>query len=93
MLDCIEELLSKLKVNGKILLQSDIGVLSPYSQQCSEIRDSLCKRGYKEITVGSAEIFQGQQRPVVIVSTVRTGDNIGFVENEKVFYYIIFITI
>lgn len=73
-INCIEESLTKY-----------IGVLSPYRQQCHEIRDKLCKKGYEEITVGSAEIFQGQQRPVIIVSTARTSDDIGFLDDEKVF--------
>lgn len=85
-IECVEESLNKLKINDKPVVQSDIGVLTPYSQQCHEIRDKLSEKGYGEITVGSAEIYQGQQRPVIIVSTVRTGDDIGFVDDGKVFY-------
>lgn len=84
----VEEVHSKLKINSEPLKKSDVGVLTPYSQQCHEIRKKLGERGFDEITVGSAELYQGQQRPVIIVSTVRTGDKIGFVDNGKVIYYI-----
>lgn len=83
-LKCIEEVKCKLKINGKLVRQTDIGVVSPYTQQCSEIRAKLCKKGHTETTVGSAEVFQGQQRPVIIISTVRTGNDIGFVNDPKV---------
>lgn len=84
-LECIAEILSKLKVDGKALVQSDIGVLSPYSKQCQYIRNKLCERGHDGISVGSAENFQGQQRTVIIVSAVRTGGNLRFVSDKKVF--------
>lgn len=34
--------------------------------------------------MGTAETFQGQQRDVIIVSTVRTGAKLGFVKNGQV---------
>ncbi|KAJ6648016.1 putative helicase mov-10-B.1, partial [Pseudolycoriella hygida] len=50
--------------------QSDIGVISPYKLQCEFLR-LLCKRdGFHEITVGTAEKFQGQERKIIIASTV-----------------------
>lgn len=83
MLDYVEEL-QRLRINGKYIIYSDIGIVTPYSQQCSEIRQRIHARGYKDITVGSAEVYQGQQRPVIIISTVRTGNDIGFVNDAKV---------
>lgn len=78
------EILSKLKINGNHLRQADIGIVSPYSEQCSTIRARLSAKKYDKITVDSAEKFQGQQRKVMIVSTVRTGDAIGFVGDGQV---------
>lgn len=70
----VDEILSKLKINGNHLRQADIGVVSPYSEQCISIRARLNAKQYDKITVDSAEKFQGQERKVIIVSTVRTGD-------------------
>lgn len=52
------------------LKQSDIGVISPYRLQCEYIRLTCERKGFKDITVGTAEKFQGQERKVIIVSTV-----------------------
>lgn len=84
-LEYVQELNAKLKISNKNINQSDIGILTPYNEQCYRIRQDLSSYGYDKITVGSAEIFQGQQRPVIIVSTVRTGENIGFVADPQRF--------
>lgn len=49
---------------------SDIGVLSPYRLQCEFIRLTCKRNGFQSITVGTAEKFQGQERKVIIASTV-----------------------
>lgn len=59
----------------------DIGVLSPYRVQYERIRSFSTN---KDITVGSAEMFQGQERPVTIISTVRTDGDLGFVRDPQV---------
>lgn len=58
--------------NGRKVEFSDIGVVTPYKLQCKIIR-RLCKRMNYDITIGTAEIFQGQEKPIMILSTVRTG--------------------
>lgn len=67
--------------------EADIGIVSPYKLQCRRI-NLVCKElGYSNITVGSAEIFQGQEKPIMIVSTVRSGKyGLGFVNDPKVCY-------
>ncbi|KAG6811022.1 hypothetical protein H0H92_009325 [Tricholoma furcatifolium] len=50
---------------------NDIGVISPYNAQCRKIRTAL--RGVADsVKVGSVEEFQGQERRVIIISTVRS---------------------
>lgn len=76
----------------------DIGIIAPYRKQVEKIRKALNTvaelKQWKEIKVGSVEEFQGQERKVIIVSTVRSSVsyvkmdqdfNIGFLSNEKRF--------
>ncbi|XP_033097183.1 putative helicase MOV-10 [Anneissia japonica] len=80
--------------SGKKLKQSDIGVISPYRKQVQKIQKALDKRNYKDIKVGSVEEFQGQERLIIIVSTVRSSEQflkddkhfkLGFLNNPKRF--------
>jgi helicase MOV-10 len=51
---------------------SEIGVISPYSAQVDRIRDLLDKHGCNDVRVGSVEEYQGDEKTVIIISTVRT---------------------
>lgn len=62
----------------------DIGVVSPYKAQCQLLQAECGKVGAANVTIGTAEIFQGQERPIIIVSTVRTDGEIGFVAEPRV---------
>lgn len=64
--------------------QSDIGVVAPYKLQCKLLACACRQCGFNDITVGTAEIFQGQERPVMIISTVRTDKTLGFVNDARV---------
>ena len=64
-MEFIEKLI-KIDIN-----QSEIGVVSPYKLQCKKIRRKCSEMKYSGITVGTAEVFQGQERKVMIMSTVR----------------------
>lgn len=70
--------------NGREAVVNDIGVVSPYRQQCSLIQKECRRRGYEAISVGTAEIFQGQEKKIMIISTVRSDGQLDFVEDEKV---------
>ncbi|KAK3566500.1 hypothetical protein QTP86_034004 [Hemibagrus guttatus] len=80
----------------------DIGIITPYRKQVEKLRKAIirCDRELKvfqdieHLKVGSVEEFQGQERRVIIVSTVRSSSdylkldsifNIGFLKNEKRF--------
>lgn len=71
----------------------DIGVVCPYRAQCQKIR-LILKTFAPDIKVGSAEEFQGDERLVMIISTVRSSQNLleydyrftlGFVSNPRRF--------
>ncbi|TRY89114.1 hypothetical protein DNTS_011152 [Danionella cerebrum] len=77
---------------------SDIGIIAPYRKQVEKMRKALNTvselKKWEEIKVGSVEEFQGQERKVIMVSTVRSSVsyvkmdqdfNIGFLSNEKRF--------
>lgn len=84
----VDELLTTVKqlvencFNGKIVKSSVIGIISPYLKQKELIRQK-CER-FEGITIGSAETFQAKERPIIIISTVRTGGNCGFLSDARV---------
>uniref|UniRef100_A0A3B4BM13 RNA helicase n=1 Tax=Periophthalmus magnuspinnatus TaxID=409849 RepID=A0A3B4BM13_9GOBI len=78
------------------LSAKDIGIIAPYRKQVEKIRKALnsVKAVSQWSDVGSVEEFQGQERKIIMVSTVRSSINyvkmdkdfnIGFLSNEKRF--------
>ena len=73
----------------------DIGVVTPYQKQVQKIRMLLRANDYdSDLKVGSVDEFQGQERRVIIISTVRSSKEwidfdvnhvLGFVANPKRF--------
>jgi helicase MOV-10 len=77
----------------------DIGIITPYARQAQKIRLALTaslanSNVVDRIKVGSVEVFQGQERRVIILSTVRSEPdkvstdlryNLGFVASAKRF--------
>ncbi|KAI0634736.1 P-loop containing nucleoside triphosphate hydrolase protein [Trametes polyzona] len=73
---------------------TDIGVITPYFAQVRKIRTLLRKSNISDVKVASVEEFQGQERRVIIISTVRTNRELlsydakftlGFVSNPRRF--------
>lgn len=63
----------------------DIGIITPYHRQVQKIRKLLDVHGYSECKVGSVEEFQGSERSIIIISTVRsTVDYISLDQKHKV---------
>ncbi|KAM7411859.1 hypothetical protein PAMA_021707 [Pampus argenteus] len=102
LMDYVKKLLNS---QGKkalgIITAQDIGIIAPYRKQVQKLRKALDKVGkdlkwtdMDKLKVGSVEEFQGQERRVILVSTVRSSPNyaeidkqfnLGFVKNEKRF--------
>ncbi|XP_059152220.1 RNA helicase Mov10l1-like [Physella acuta] len=72
----------------------DIGIITPYRKQVEKICLMIDRLGIPEVKVGSVEEFQGQERQVIIISTVRSNEKLigsdvrhtlGFLSNPKRF--------
>lgn len=51
--------------------EEQIGIISPYLAQVKRIRKRL-DDSYRNIDIGTTEFFQGREKPIMIVSAVRT---------------------
>lgn len=49
----------------------DIGIISPYHKQC-QVLNFMCKGEGVSVEVGTTELFQGREKRVIIISTVRS---------------------
>ncbi|XP_039120023.1 probable RNA helicase SDE3 [Dioscorea cayenensis subsp. rotundata] len=76
------------------LTEVDIGVITPYRQQVLKLKKALESLEMPDLKVGSVEQFQGQEREVIIISTVRSTVkhnefdrvfNLGFLSNPRRF--------
>ncbi|OXU24496.1 hypothetical protein TSAR_010596 [Trichomalopsis sarcophagae] len=61
-----------LELYNRGLEPDDIGIITPYSKQVYNVRNLLAAFEMDIPKVGSVEEFQGQERKVIILSTVRT---------------------
>uniref|UniRef100_A0A182Q4Z5 RNA helicase n=1 Tax=Anopheles farauti TaxID=69004 RepID=A0A182Q4Z5_9DIPT len=78
------QMLIKAGVNGRIVQQEDIGIVTPYSKQVEYIKNGLSALGFDKIEIGSAEQYQGREKPVIIVSTVRSNRRtVGFLADWR----------
>lgn len=81
----IKKLLEEFKKEGT-LPKLDIGIITGYRGQKDLIRKSVNNSGYdkiaKTIDINTLDAFQGRENDVIIYSTVRTKNSIGF-QKEK----------
>ncbi|CAG9818274.1 unnamed protein product [Phaedon cochleariae] len=76
------------------VLPEQIGVVTPYIRQVCKVRDILRQNNFEGVEVGTTETFQGREKRVILITTVRAQKdlllydrkyNLGFVRNEKRF--------
>ncbi|EFC37912.1 predicted protein [Naegleria gruberi] len=66
--------------------EHEIGIITPYRKQAEEIKKLLRKSTnplYKKIFVGTTEQFQGQERRVILLTTVRSSSTEGLEQDSK----------
>jgi hypothetical protein len=72
----------------------DIGIITPYNKQVHKITQGLESKNIRGVKVGSTELFQGQERRIIVISCVRSNPElvesdrrhlIGFISNPKRF--------
>ncbi|XP_011684301.1 PREDICTED: putative helicase MOV-10, partial [Wasmannia auropunctata] len=85
-------ILMNTKFNTRAIRTEDIGIIVPFKRQQLDIKHYLATMNLKGITVGTVETFQGQERNVMILSTVRSKimmhddvKHLGFLSNPKRF--------
>ncbi|XP_017473977.1 PREDICTED: putative helicase MOV-10 [Rhagoletis zephyria] len=61
----------------------DIGVISPYKLQCALIKKQLHEQNISGVEVGTVEIFQGREKPIIIASFVKSFCNLGFTADPQ----------
>ncbi|XP_050511315.1 putative helicase mov-10-B.1 isoform X2 [Diabrotica virgifera virgifera] len=71
---------------------SDIGIVTPYARQVYTLKALLKGNQIEGVDVGTTETFQGREKRIIIISTVRAQKDLllydklyklGFVKNEK----------
>ena len=80
------------RLHGMKIEQSHIGLITPYRKQVYKLQTVCRKKKWDKLSIGSVEQFQGQERLIIIVSTVRSDPkftakdakfHLGFLRNPK----------
>ncbi|XP_038054023.1 RNA helicase Mov10l1-like [Patiria miniata] len=83
-----------LNSTSPVISPEDVGIITPYRKQVEKMRLLLVSLSIHGIKVGSVEEFQGQERVAMIISTVRSSEDLltfdlrhhlGFLSNPKRF--------
>ena len=75
------DLLLRVGIDGVKIVPDDIGVVSPYKAQLNKLRETLNHE--RKIEIGTAEYYQGREKKIIIISTVKSRDYVGFLKSEK----------
>lgn len=74
------------ELDGVEVEPEDVGIVTPYRKQVDRIRRLVDALGLERVKVGTVEEFQGSERDVIIISTVKSGGSgLGFMSSEKRF--------
>lgn len=74
--------LLKRGIEGKKVEAVDIGIICPYGAQRKRFTEKF--KDVKELEVGTVDSFQGREKLIIIMSTVRSQtETVGFLKNEK----------
>ena len=74
------------------LTDNDIGVIAPYNKQVQKLKRLFKAESLDNVKVGSTEMFQGQEKKVIIITSVRSSEdwvgsdvrhNLGFLDNPS----------
>lgn len=86
------ELLLGKKLGNLKIESKHIGIITPFKLQRIQIKKRLEEKGWINVEVGTVELFQGREKEIIILSTVRSRifvhdgiQHIGFLSNEKRF--------
>lgn len=76
------DLLLNAGVNEIKVTHEDIGIVSPYKAQLNKLKETF--RYARGIEIGTAEYYQGREKKIIIISTVKSGiSGVGFLKSEK----------
>ncbi|XP_003399605.4 putative helicase mov-10-B.1 isoform X1 [Bombus terrestris] len=88
----IIKILMRSKFRNRKIEEEDIGIVTPFKQQKIMFKRSLNLHKLNNIAVGTVEIFQGQEKEIIVLSTVRSQtfkhrgkQHLGFLANLKRF--------
>ncbi|XP_031783598.1 putative helicase mov-10-B.1 [Nasonia vitripennis] len=80
------------KIGEKTIGSEDIGIVTPFALQSKHLQKTLKNENLEDVSVGTVEVFQGQEKEVIIMSAVRTKifthddrEHIGFLSNPRRF--------
>ncbi|XP_050346309.1 probable RNA helicase armi [Nymphalis io] len=86
--------LTTCKLYKRHIAADEIGIITPYLSQVKYLRILFSSMGLPIPKIGTVEDFQGQERPIILISTVRSTESLleedskqalGFVGNPKRF--------
>jgi helicase MOV-10 len=78
----VEKLKSQ-KIGSRPVTNDDIGIMTPYTAQVEKLTDEFKNVCFKGLEIGTIEHFQGREKNIIILSTVKTGNSLGFLTDDR----------